>query len=528
MKKTCLLGMVLFLATAASAADLLREYVTAFNTADEELYTNTISNVEAYDFLKKNIPLFECPDKDIERTYYFRWWTYRKHMKKTSDGWVVTEFLPNVKWAGKHNTISCPLGHHIREGRWLKDTKILDDYTRFMVTQGTLNGLRAYANWPAWATLERAKVTGDDALAHDLLSGFVKNWEAWNKGWMYSGNRRAGYRADYGLFDIRESNEGTEFALSVDGARPMVNAALWAEASAIAEIAKRVGDTKIQAQFTAHATALERNIKAHLWNKKQKFFTSIGYDGKLDDVCELHGYAPFYFRMPLSADYLVAWDGLMDENGFSAPIGLTFPRRDTPGFNVTIDYNKHECLWDGPSWPYATSVALTALYETLQSGAKPEKATATDFVKLMKQFARQHVRVKEDGTCVPWIDENLHPFTGVWVARDILIEQAKRRGHPLRYRERGKDYNHSSFCDLVIAGICGFVPQDDGTLVINSLAPADWDWFRLECVRYHGRNITITWDKTGKKYGKGAGFYVICDGVEIARNKEPRATKITW
>ena len=41
------------------------------------------------------IPLFECPDEDIERTYYFRWWTYRKHFRKTSVGWVVTEFLPD-------------------------------------------------------------------------------------------------------------------------------------------------------------------------------------------------------------------------------------------------------------------------------------------------------------------------------------------------------------------------------------------------------------------------------------------------
>ena len=82
-----------------------RHYVDAFNEHDEELYAN-IPNAKAWEFLAANVPLMACPDKDIERTYYFRWWTYRKHVKKTPDGYVITEFLPKVPWSGKHNTIS--------------------------------------------------------------------------------------------------------------------------------------------------------------------------------------------------------------------------------------------------------------------------------------------------------------------------------------------------------------------------------------------------------------------------------------
>ena len=95
----------------------LRDYVEQFNIDDDELYSN-IGNEDTFKFLQTNIPLFECPDIDIERTYYFRWWTYRKHIKKTEDGYVITEFLPDVPWAGKHNTISCPAAHHYYEGRW--------------------------------------------------------------------------------------------------------------------------------------------------------------------------------------------------------------------------------------------------------------------------------------------------------------------------------------------------------------------------------------------------------------------------
>jgi len=80
-------------------ADDFRHYIDRFNADDEELYAN-IPNAKAWEFLRANIPLFHCPDTDFERTYYFRWWTYRKHVKKTPDGYVITEFLPKVPWSG--------------------------------------------------------------------------------------------------------------------------------------------------------------------------------------------------------------------------------------------------------------------------------------------------------------------------------------------------------------------------------------------------------------------------------------------
>ena len=43
----------------------------------------------------------------------------------------VTEFYPHVPWASKYNTIPCAAGHHIHEGRWLRDPQIMADYLKF-------------------------------------------------------------------------------------------------------------------------------------------------------------------------------------------------------------------------------------------------------------------------------------------------------------------------------------------------------------------------------------------------------------
>ena len=489
------------------AETAVRDRFARYAADDDELYTNAYCNARAFEALKNAVPRFECPDETITDTYYFRWWTYRKHLKLTPSGWVVTEFLPDVSWAGKYNTISCPLGHQVREGRWLADDAYLDDYIRFMVTEGCVSGPYAYVCWPAWSALERAKVTGRRDFPVSLLPKFVANYEAWERGWRWRGGKsEAGLR--HGLFRSIGDREGTEMALSADGARPMVNAAMWAEATAIALLARAAGDGACAKAFDGKAAALEKAIKSRLWNKARGFFTTEASDGRQDPVCELHGYAPFYFRMPLGAAYAGAWRPLTDEKGFLAPRGLVFPRRDTPGFAISHDCRRHECQWNGPSWPYATSIALTALYETLQSGGVlPLEADA--FAKLLGQYAAQHRLLRDDGSSVPWIDENYDPFTGRWLARDLMIEADRRGVRKLRYRERGKDYNHSTFCDLVISGLCGLVPRDDEKIVVRPLAPKEWDWWCLDGVRYHGRDLTILFDRDGTRYGKGRGLVVI-------------------
>ena len=60
-----------------------RHYIDGFNRNDRELYAQYVPNAASWDFLRRNIPLLDCPDKEIEEIYYFRWWTFRKHIKQT-------------------------------------------------------------------------------------------------------------------------------------------------------------------------------------------------------------------------------------------------------------------------------------------------------------------------------------------------------------------------------------------------------------------------------------------------------------
>jgi predicted GH43/DUF377 family glycosyl hydrolase len=63
----------------------------------------------------------------------------------------------------------------------------------------------------------------------------------------------------------------------------------------------------------------------------------------------------------------------------------------------------------------------------------------------------------------------------------------------------------------------GLRPQADQTVVACPLVPEGaWDYFCLDGVRYHGRWLTILWDKTGERYHRGRGLRIFVDGRQVA------------
>ena len=491
--------------------DALRAHVTAFNANDHTHFGQAVSNDHAADWMAANVPRFDCPDPEFTEIYHFRWWTFRKHVKRTADGLVVTEFLPQVNWSGKHNTISCPAGHHFREARWLRDRRILDDYSVFWFRKG--GQPRRYSFWAADSLRQRALAIGDFTLAIDLLPELVANYGAWE-----------GMRLDPGgMFWQIDDRDGMECSIGGEGhrgqgIRPTINSYMFGDALAIADIATRAGRGGLAATFREKAERLRQLVLERLWDPSAGFFKVLprGENATLVDVRELHGYTPWYFHLPPAGKgYEVAWKQLMDPEGFHAPYGPTTAERRHPRFQVS--YNGHECQWNGPSWPFATSVTLTALANLLQ-GPPQDAISKNDYFETLKNYTRSHRLTREDGSSVPWIDENLNPFTGDWIARTRLKSWKDGTWDPGKGGiERGKDYNHSSYCDLIITGLAGLRPRADDTAEIHPLLPDNtWDWFCLDGVPYHGRLLTILYDKTGQRYGKGSGLRLLADGVEIA------------
>lgn len=466
-----------------------------------EKYSDTAAERSPFDI---GIPLIDAANNTIEQIYYFRWHTYCKHIRKTPVGYVITEFLPDVPWSGKYNTICCPAGHHFYEGRWLYDRKYLEDYARFWFTEDAEP--RLYSFWAADSILAMCMATGDLTAVKELFDGFKNNCLEWEKTHL---------RND-GLFCQTDGRDGMEFSIGGSGCRPTINSYMCGDDYAVYQIARLLGKDEDAELFYKKYSELKGLINTKLWNGDSDFYMTLSEDKDygFSKVREEIGYVPWYFNIP-DDEKTSAWRFLNDENFFKAPFGPTTAERNHPDF---MREHPHECLWNGPSWPYATSQTLTALGNLLNN-YNQGIMTKSDYYRLIDTYSKSQYLNGE-----PFIDEDIDPFTGEWIARTRLKSQTPPRADA----DRGKDYNHSTFCDLVISGLAGVRASLDSTVTVNPLfGEKDMDYFCADGILYHGHYITVVWDKTGERYNTGRGFAVFCDGERVKTAAVPCAVKFS-
>jgi hypothetical protein len=450
-----------------------------------------------WDWFVANIPWLDIPDKEMERIYYFRWYAFQKHICKSDHGFLISEFLDTVPWSGKHNMIDAAAGHHIREARWLRNPEYVEDYTRFWF--GPDGEPRRYSFWAADSVYQLYVATGDRDFAVSLLPALDSNYRAWE----------ATHKDANGLYWQIDDRDGMEDSISGSGYRPTINSYMYGDAVAIAHIAELAGQNNLAESYRAKADQLRAVIEGRLWNPGDGFYETVSRHGSnaWTGGRELIGYIPWYFDIP-SPKHDTAWKFLFAPQGFAGQFGPTTAERRNPRFGFHV---AHECLWNGPSWPFATTQTLVALANVL-NGPQQNLVDDSDYFRLLQTYAySQHIQTGT-GRVVPWIDEDLDPDTGQWIARNILIGQ-----HAVP-KNRGRYYNHSGFADLIISGLIGLRPEAANSLTLNPLiSPGTWGYFALDGVPYHGHVLTIFYDRDGTRYRRGAGLQVLCDGQTIAR-----------
>ena len=122
--------------------------------------------------LEHLVPLFECPDSNMEEIFRFRWMAYSTHLFKRANGrFIVTEFSTKVSHSGVDGTVSCPAWHHISEGRWIADRTYMRDYLSFWLTAEAAP--RLYSFPLAESFYRYFLVTGDKQLAAELFDGMT-------------------------------------------------------------------------------------------------------------------------------------------------------------------------------------------------------------------------------------------------------------------------------------------------------------------------------------------------------------------
>ena len=459
-----------------------------------------------------NIPFFECSDKEMEQVYYYRWKLYKAHIRNVgTDSFIITEFINHVPWDREpYCTINAASMHHIYEGRWLKDDRYMNGYIDYLYQNGGNN--RRYSESIADATYGRYLVNADQTFLIKQLDSMKSIYNQWSDHWDSSKD----------LYYIPAMPDATEYTIaSIDASggkagfdggdafRPTINSYMYANALAIARIAAMKGDDLTYKEFLQKANDLKKNIETNLWNDSlQHFCDRFKQDNEYVKYWnfirgrELAGMIPWYFNLPADdPKFNTAWKQVTDTNRLIGAFGL---RTNEPSYEYYFkQYVFYEgqrgSQWNGPSWPYQTSQVLTGMANFL-TDYKQNVITTTDYLKLLRQFTRQHYLTDGKINLVENYDPNI--------------------GGPIVYYYWSNHYLHSSFNNLLISGLCGIRPSASDTLIINPLVDSSITYFYLDDVRYHGHKLSVLYDKNGTKYNSGKGITVFIDEKKIGLRKK--------
>ena len=457
------------------------------------------------DWFKANIPFFECSDSQIQDIYYYRWKSYKAHIRNLGQkGYLITEFLDDVGWQKQpYAMLNDATGFHIYEGRWLRDRKYIDGFIDFLYPGGGND--RHFSESIADATYAYAIAKGDLKWATQYLGAMRHIYNLWDDHYDFS----------KGLYFIEPLLDATEYTISSidasggrdgfrggDAFRPTINAYMYANALAISRLSAFAGDLKTASDYAARAAQLKETVQSALWNEGLQHFTDR-YQVNNSHVRfwdfirgrELAGYVPWVYNLPSDEQkFSHAWTRLLASDEFAGPFGL---RTVGPSYQYYMRQYRYlgeqpECQWNGPSWPFQTTQVLLGMANLLDY-YNQSAITRGDYVHLLKQYAAQHYL-----NGVPNLQEDYNADTG----------------KPIVGLDRSHHYNHSGFADLIITGLAGIRPRADEVLEVNPLVPSDGSipYLCLDNVPYHGRNVTVLWDVDGKRYGQGAGLSVFVDG----------------
>jgi hypothetical protein len=471
-----------------------------------------------------NIPFLVIDDAELEQVYYYRWKVYRSHLREIgAQGVMVTEFLDNVPWGRQPYTdLNDSSSFHLMEGRWLRSPAVVNSLIEHLYAGGGND--RHFSESIAEATLQAVMTTGDVRPALRNLAAMQYVYNQWD-------DHLDRARNLYWVEPIADATEYTISSIDASGAgfvdtpstdqnengffrgfafRPTINSYQYANALAIAALSDLDRRPHVAAEYRRRATAIRKAVLEQLWNPAFQHFidryqrsTAYVKEGEFIRGRELAGYTPWLYELPPTdvAQYSEAWRHLLKQDELAGPHGLRTVEPSYPRYMSQYRYDSQsklpECQWNGPSWPFQTSQALTAMANLLddyQQGI----VTPADYLRLLRQYAHQHLAA--DGH--PDLQEDYNPDTGA----------------PIVGLGRSHHYNHSTFNDLILSGLIGIRPRLDDILELKPLLPEDAGIksFVLDRLVYHGRNIGIVYDADGLRYGLGKGLSVYVEGRRIA------------
>jgi hypothetical protein len=467
------------------------------------------SHIKDYQsWFDSNLAYFDCSDPFIRKMYYHRAYVLRKNMLVPKLGRMRWPTQSEGRWRSTWypNVISYGAGHQVREARWLRgpaywqghlrtwaeNEKADGVYPSHVLPGGPSNG--QYTDWITSTAWDGQLVHPDDKFLAEVVDKLAANVRGWQKTCDPDGDglllvdshwwTGMEYQPSFFFFsDFKTSTNFDQPARQVSLDRVDLTAFNYGNARAVARIYRKLGQPAKAVEFDRLATKISAAVLEKMWRPDRQFFMSLKADDKtVADVKEVIGVYPFYFDMvPWGKGYESAWSSILDPKQFWTRWPVASASRECPAYsqqNWPADGRAAGCMWNGPTWPHANSLVMSAMAQTLRA-TRDQRAPGSPLKRehlweLFASFTKAQFRNQD--LLYPWTGEFYNGDTGAWKTAE-------------------RDYNHSTWLDILIPDMLGLVPRDDQVIEVDPLLPVDrLSYFILDGQRYRGHNVTMVWD----------------------------------
>jgi hypothetical protein len=462
-----------------------------------------------------NVPYFDASDPAFKKMWFYRWWVVRFNMTQAD--------TPDLKgyrfYEGKlgfDNEISFAVPVQMKELSYLRDPEFglqqaENSYRNLLAgavvdPPGSPYWGETYSQWIASAVAEFNRVYPIPLeRLNALLPAMAGDVRAWLTQFDGDGDalperskpRVTGYDLDilsYWYFN------GTKLELTAEPPnleRVDFASFVYANARAVAELARIAHDTALASEFDVLANRIRAATLQQLWDDDTHFFyPQRAPDHTRAPIRELHGFFPFTTLLaPDEPRYLKALEKFIDPQEFWA----RFPPV------ITSQYYYRRWTWemDGLSRniaPHPISMGARTLLQVLKH-YRQNTITPDHFMELMGRY-----------TALMY--PGVNPYDALW--RPNAHEYySKWEPHQISSRPKPSDISHdfhSMYCALVVEGVVGLTPRNDAKIELQPAA-LHWDHFALDRLRYHDKDLSVVWDQPDGKaryrgYPEGFSLYI--------------------
>ena len=448
----------------------------------------------------ENVPYIDVPNKAVQKAIDYRWWLERFNSLDANIPGYDYQYPVTIEGVlGYNNAIVLTQSMHLQDTKWLRSPYLAygqilsvgnsSQSSAFLDNPGNRNNWNNhYGQYIAEAGLEAFNVIGGGAEVAENFAyyfGHDATGQLEHYGNHIEGRSLIAYQSNY----MTGNDADTISMNSASGVgRWKVhgeNAYVWAAADAAATLYEELGDTANATYYRELADKIQGDVLELLWCEEcQKF--------------ETYGVSPTKTLHNENQPNLVLYTESNNYNYFS--VGLV------PTDEASIEKYKEalKTFTNGEEFPIFPFYTANQVHNKVITGSNNFSninftVQLRAYESALRTYDKEQEYVTDDmlALMVEWMAWNIYPDAG-----DIRYPNNNEfhniDGKTLDDYYRSWIYHNilGNYTYLFIEDMAGVQPRSDEKI---ELYPIDfsYDHFMVNNIRYHGHDMTITWDAIG-------------------------------